>query len=185
MGNESSSSLTHILMLIFLLIQWVNYAAGHEVTYAQGMLNARVRIKTLQGGTQEADIAFAASSLRSGDGALPSAAAQVNPQIETHIIHPLCVIIIHTKKILVSTWALLKHSCTVRNWICSNRELWCDRVKKERIDMTHYTPMLCNMHTVKTKRWKMWFYYFLLDRLRCLNVSSYNIYVPQNNILQL
>ncbi len=37
MGNESSSSLTHILMLIFLLIQRVNYAVGHEVTYAQGL----------------------------------------------------------------------------------------------------------------------------------------------------
>lgn len=79
------------------------------------MLNARVRIKTLLGGTQETDIAFAALSPRSGAGALPSAAAQVNPQIETQVIHPLLVIIIHTKKILVSTWALLKHSCTVHN----------------------------------------------------------------------
>lgn len=43
------------------------------------MLNARVGIKSLQGGTQGADIAFAASSPRSGAGALPSVAAQVKP----------------------------------------------------------------------------------------------------------
>lgn len=88
---------------------------GHEVEYALGMLNAHVGIKRLQEGTQGADIAFAASSPCSGTGALPSIAAQVNLQIETHIIHPLCVTILHTMKNLASTLALLKYSCSVRN----------------------------------------------------------------------
>lgn len=93
---------TFACSFFFLLIQWVNYAVGHEVAYALGMLNARVGIKMLQGGTQGADIAFAASSPCSGTGALPSIAAQVNPQIETHIIHPLCYNTLHNEKICIN-----------------------------------------------------------------------------------
>ncbi len=119
MGNESSSSLTHILMLIFLLIQRVNYAVGHEVTYAQGMLNARVRIKMLQGGTQGADIAFA-QSLCTGEPA----------NRNTHYSLNFCYNNPHkvNRNINLGLVKTLLHCVYL---ICSNRELWCDRVKKE------------------------------------------------------